>query len=116
MMSARSPEPKPLESMVRFGGVGGFLFYPAVQLRKCRPTPNFTPRQTLMPEFDQSPFYINFDCLPVEFEGRANRHETRRVLKGTSCPKSNPLSRMSVQHLPGTMKFTKRNAFSIENR
>ena len=41
------------------GGVGGFLFYPAVQLRKCRPTPSFTPRQTLMPEFDQSPFYTN---------------------------------------------------------
>jgi hypothetical protein len=53
--------------------------------------------------------------FPVEFDGRANRHETRRLLKEGLFPKSNPLSRMSVQHLPGTMKFTKRNAFSIEN-
>jgi hypothetical protein len=44
----------------RCGGVsGGFSTYPAVQLRKCRPTPSFTPRQTLMPKFDQSPFYVN---------------------------------------------------------
>src|ERR1700730_15788264 len=47
-----------LALIVGSGGVGGFLFYPAVQLRKFRPTPSFTPRQTLMPEFDQSPFYI----------------------------------------------------------
>jgi len=45
--------------MVRFGGVGGFFAYPSVQVRKCRPTPSFTPRQTLMPKFDQSPFYVN---------------------------------------------------------
>jgi hypothetical protein len=31
------------------GGVSGFSNYPAVQLRKYRPTPSFTPRQTLMP-------------------------------------------------------------------
>jgi hypothetical protein len=44
----------------RCGGVsGGFSTYPAVQLRKCRPTPSFTPRQTLMPEFDQAPFHID---------------------------------------------------------
>src|ERR1700730_10918392 len=48
-----------LALIVGSGGVGGFLFYPAVQLRKFRPTPSFTPRQTLMPEFDQSPFYID---------------------------------------------------------
>ena len=40
-------------------GVGGFSTHPAVQLRKCRPTPSFTPRQTLTPKFDQSPFYVN---------------------------------------------------------
>ena len=58
-----SPYPRPLTSMNRFGGVGRFStttfsFENAVQ------TPSFAPRQTLMPEFDQSPFYINFDCLP----------------------------------------------------
>jgi hypothetical protein len=41
------------------GSDSGFSTYPAVQLRKCRPTPSFTPRQTLMPKFDQSPFYVN---------------------------------------------------------
>jgi hypothetical protein len=46
--------------MVRFGGVGGFFAYPWVQVRKGRPTPGFfTFRQTLMPEFDQPPFYID---------------------------------------------------------
>jgi hypothetical protein len=43
--------------MVRFGGIGGFFAYCAVQVRKCRPIPRFfTPLQTLMPEFDQPPF------------------------------------------------------------
>jgi len=57
VMSADSPYPKPLASMVRFGGVGGFLFYPSVQVRKCRPAPRlFASRQTFMPEFDQPPF------------------------------------------------------------
>jgi hypothetical protein len=48
----------PLPSMVLFGGVGGFLFRPTGQVRKCRPASGFTFRQTLMPEFDQTPFYI----------------------------------------------------------
>src|ERR1700735_2357479 len=54
-----SPYPRPLASMNRFGGVGRFSTYHYVQFRKCCPTPSFAPRQTLMPEFDQSPFYIN---------------------------------------------------------
>ena len=42
------------------GGVGGFFVYPSFQLRKCRPAPRyFNFGQTLMPEFHQSPFYIN---------------------------------------------------------
>ena len=46
--------------MVRFGGVGGFLFRPTGQVRKCRPAPRlFTLGQTLMPEFDQPPFNID---------------------------------------------------------
>jgi hypothetical protein len=37
-------------SMFLFGGVGGFLFRPTGQVRKCRPTSGFfTFRQTLMP-------------------------------------------------------------------
>jgi hypothetical protein len=51
--------------MVRFGGIGGFFAYCAVQVRKCRPIPRFfTPLQTLMPEFDQPPFYIDRTKLP----------------------------------------------------
>src|ERR1700730_3138788 len=58
--SAGSPYPKPLASMVRFGGIGGFFSFPSVQVRKCRPVPRFlTFRQTLKPEFDQPPFYID---------------------------------------------------------
>ena len=57
-MSADSSYPKPLPSMVRFGGVGGFFSCPSVQVRKCRPTRGFfTFRQTLMPEFDQPALY-----------------------------------------------------------
>ena len=49
-----------LASMVRFGGVGGFFSFPSVQVRKCRPASGFfASRQTFMPEFDQSPFYID---------------------------------------------------------
>src|SRR5689334_14146197 len=59
-MSAGSPYPKPLPSMARFGGVGGFFSYPFVQVRKCRPAPRFFAfRQTLMPEFEQPLFYID---------------------------------------------------------
>jgi hypothetical protein len=62
---ADAPYPKPLPSMIRSGGVSGFLFQSAVQIRKCRPIPRFfTPRQTLMPEFDQPPFYIDRTKLP----------------------------------------------------
>src|ERR1700738_1316644 len=51
---------QPLVSLVHFGGVGGFSPYPSVQVRKCRPAPRFfTFRRTLMPEFDQPPFYID---------------------------------------------------------
>jgi hypothetical protein len=58
--SAGAPYSKQFASMVRFGGVGGFFSYPSVQVRKCRPAPRFfTFRQTLMPEFDQPPFYID---------------------------------------------------------
>ena len=48
------------KSMVRFGGVGGFFAYSRAQVRKCCPIPRlFASRQTLMPEFDQPPFYID---------------------------------------------------------
>jgi hypothetical protein len=51
---------KVFASMVRFGGVGGFLSYPSVQVPKCRPAPRFfTSRQTLMPERDQPHFYVD---------------------------------------------------------
>jgi hypothetical protein len=42
------------------GGVGGFFVYPSFQIRKCRPAPrSFNFGQTLMPEFQQTPFYID---------------------------------------------------------
>jgi hypothetical protein len=45
--------------MIHFGGVSGFFVRPSVQMRECRPAPGFLVfGQTLMPEFDQSPFYF----------------------------------------------------------
>jgi hypothetical protein len=56
---AISELPPPSVSMGRFGGVGGLFVYPCVQVRE-RPVPRFFSfRQTLMPEFDQPPFYID---------------------------------------------------------
>jgi hypothetical protein len=33
--------PKPLPSMARLGGVGGFFSYPVLQIRKCHPPSRF---------------------------------------------------------------------------